>query len=189
MSAEAVEAEPRPSLLEYRARFCGDFFDRVRRRPEGEHPATGVIARLDGRRDASWTGSRSPRYCPGRTFSISRSIAASGLAESPARSRRSSARACRRSLIVLIAGALYFKFASNPYVHGALRGCAAGALGLTIGNALRAELGRTQRLDSHRLACRHRGRRHVSADAAAAGARRLRRHRESCTSIAAAKGA
>ncbi|MBV8530233.1 MAG: chromate transporter [Candidatus Eremiobacteraeota bacterium] len=39
-------------------------------------------------------------------------------------------------VIVLIAGALYFRFASNPYVHGALRGCAAGALGLTIGNAL-----------------------------------------------------
>lgn len=39
-------------------------------------------------------------------------------------------------LIVLAAGALYFKFASNPYVHGALRGCAVGALGLTIGNAL-----------------------------------------------------
>jgi chromate transporter len=39
-------------------------------------------------------------------------------------------------LIVLIAGALYFKFSTNPYVHGALRGCAVGALGLTIGNAL-----------------------------------------------------
>ncbi|MFY9720504.1 MAG: chromate transporter [Candidatus Cybelea sp.] len=38
--------------------------------------------------------------------------------------------------IVLVAGALYFQFASNPFVHGALRGCAAGALGLTIGNAL-----------------------------------------------------
>jgi chromate transporter len=38
--------------------------------------------------------------------------------------------------IVLIAGALYFRFASNPFVHGALVGCAAGALGLTIGNAL-----------------------------------------------------
>lgn len=39
-------------------------------------------------------------------------------------------------VIVLAAGALYFKYATNPYVHGALRGCAAGALGLTIGNAL-----------------------------------------------------
>ncbi len=39
-------------------------------------------------------------------------------------------------LIVLAAGALYFKFASNPYVHGGLLGCAAGALGLTVGNAL-----------------------------------------------------
>jgi chromate transporter len=39
-------------------------------------------------------------------------------------------------LIVLIAGALYFKYATNPYVHGALRGCAVGAMGLTIGNAL-----------------------------------------------------
>ena len=39
-------------------------------------------------------------------------------------------------VIVLIAGALYFKYASNPYVHGALRGCAVGALGLTLGNAL-----------------------------------------------------
>ncbi|MGA9945598.1 MAG: chromate transporter [Candidatus Cybelea sp.] len=39
-------------------------------------------------------------------------------------------------LIVLIAGALYFKYASNPYVHAALRGFAAGALGLTLGNAI-----------------------------------------------------
>src|ERR1700729_3560376 len=39
-------------------------------------------------------------------------------------------------IVVMIAGALYFKFASNPYVHGALRGCAVGALGLTVGNAL-----------------------------------------------------
>ncbi len=39
-------------------------------------------------------------------------------------------------IIVLIAGALYFKYASNPYVHGGLRGCALGALGLTVGNAL-----------------------------------------------------
>ncbi|HZZ00302.1 MAG TPA: chromate transporter [Candidatus Baltobacteraceae bacterium] len=39
-------------------------------------------------------------------------------------------------VIVLIAGALYFKYSSNPYVHGALRGCAVGALGLTLGNAL-----------------------------------------------------
>lgn len=39
-------------------------------------------------------------------------------------------------IIVLIAGALYFRYAANPYVHGALIGCAAGALGLTIGNAL-----------------------------------------------------
>ena len=39
-------------------------------------------------------------------------------------------------VIVLIAGALYFKYAANPYVHGALVGCAAGALGLTLGNAL-----------------------------------------------------
>lgn len=39
-------------------------------------------------------------------------------------------------VIVLIAGALYFKFESNPFVQGGLRGCAAGAIGLTIGNAL-----------------------------------------------------
>jgi chromate transporter len=39
-------------------------------------------------------------------------------------------------LIVLIAGALYFKYAANPYVHGALSGCALGALGLTVANAL-----------------------------------------------------
>lgn len=38
-------------------------------------------------------------------------------------------------VIVLVAGALYFAFARNPYVQGALRGCTAGALGLTIGNA------------------------------------------------------
>ncbi len=52
--------------------------------------------------------------------------------------------------IVLIAGALYFKFSSNPFVHGALRGCAAGALGLTIGNAL--ELSWDERSDWIRIA-------------------------------------
>jgi len=39
-------------------------------------------------------------------------------------------------VIVIVAGALYFKFAANPFVQGALRGCSAGALGLTVGNAL-----------------------------------------------------
>jgi chromate transporter len=39
-------------------------------------------------------------------------------------------------LIVLAAGALYFEFSSNPFVRGALRGFAAGALGLTLGNAI-----------------------------------------------------
>ncbi len=53
-------------------------------------------------------------------------------------------------LIVLLAGALYFKFASNPYVHGALRGCALGALGLTVGNAL--ELSWDERGDWMRIA-------------------------------------
>lgn len=52
-------------------------------------------------------------------------------------------------IIVLIAGALYFKFSANPYVHGALRGCAAGALGLTIANAL--ELSWDERADWLRL--------------------------------------
>ena len=52
-------------------------------------------------------------------------------------------------VIVLIAGALYFKYASNPYVHGALRGCAVGALGLTIGNAL--ELTWEERSDRLRI--------------------------------------
>ena len=51
--------------------------------------------------------------------------------------------------IILVAGALYFKFASNPFVHGALRGCAVGALGLTIGNAL--ELSWDERSDWTRL--------------------------------------
>jgi chromate transporter len=53
-------------------------------------------------------------------------------------------------IIVLIAGALYFKYASNPYVHGALRGCAIGALGLTLGNAL--ELSWDERGDWLRVA-------------------------------------
>ena len=52
-------------------------------------------------------------------------------------------------LIILFAGAMYFKFAANPYVTGALRGCAVGALGLTIGNAL--ELSWDQRRDWIRL--------------------------------------
>jgi chromate transporter len=52
-------------------------------------------------------------------------------------------------IIVLIAGALYFKYASNPFVAGALRGCAAGALGLTLGNAL--ELTWDERSDWLRL--------------------------------------
>jgi chromate transporter len=52
-------------------------------------------------------------------------------------------------LIVLVAGALYFKFASNPYVAGGLRGCAAGALGLTLANAV--ELTLDERADWLRL--------------------------------------
>src|SRR5690348_15279261 len=51
--------------------------------------------------------------------------------------------------IILIAGALYFKYASNPYVHGGLRGCAVGALGLTLGNAL--ELSWDERTDWVRI--------------------------------------
>lgn len=38
--------------------------------------------------------------------------------------------------IVMIAGALYFTFISNPWVKAALAGCAAGAVGLTLGNAV-----------------------------------------------------
>jgi chromate transporter len=38
--------------------------------------------------------------------------------------------------IVLIAGALYFRFIGNPFVRAALLGCAAGAVGLTLGNAI-----------------------------------------------------
>jgi chromate transporter len=53
-------------------------------------------------------------------------------------------------LIVLIAGVLYFRFASNPYVHGGLLGCTAGALGLTIANAM--ELTWEQRSEWIRLA-------------------------------------
>jgi chromate transporter len=52
-------------------------------------------------------------------------------------------------IIVLVAGALYFKFATNPFVQGALRGCAAGAVGLTLGNAL--ELTWDERSDWIRL--------------------------------------
>ncbi len=52
--------------------------------------------------------------------------------------------------IVLVAGALYFKYASDPFVAGALRGCAAGALGLTIGNAI--ELSWDERTDWARIA-------------------------------------
>jgi chromate transporter len=52
--------------------------------------------------------------------------------------------------IVLVAGALYFKYASNPYVHGALRGCAVGALGLTLANAL--ELSWDERSDWLKIA-------------------------------------
>ena len=62
-------------------------------------------------------------------------------------------------IIVLIAGALYFKFAKNPYVHGGLLGCAAGALGLTLGNALeltwdeRTELVTDRSRRRHRIGC------------------------------------
>lgn len=52
-------------------------------------------------------------------------------------------------IIVLVVGALYFRFASNPFVQGGLRGCAAGALGLTIGNAL--ELSWEERTDWVRI--------------------------------------
>jgi chromate transporter len=43
-------------------------------------------------------------------------------------------------VIVLIAGALYFRFIHNPFVHAALLGCAAGAVGLTLGNAIELSL-------------------------------------------------
>lgn len=42
--------------------------------------------------------------------------------------------------IVLVAGALYFRFISNPFVRAALLGCAAGAVGLTLGNAIELSL-------------------------------------------------
>jgi chromate transporter len=51
--------------------------------------------------------------------------------------------------IVLIAGALYFKYSDNPLVRGGLRGCAVGALGLTIANAI--ELSWDERTDWIRL--------------------------------------
>jgi chromate transporter len=51
-------------------------------------------------------------------------------------------------VIVLIVGALYFKFIGNSLVHAALAGCAAGALGLTVGNAF--ELSAEQRSDPWR---------------------------------------
>lgn len=38
--------------------------------------------------------------------------------------------------IVLVAGALYFRFIGNAFVRAALLGCAAGAVGLTLGNAI-----------------------------------------------------
>ncbi len=42
--------------------------------------------------------------------------------------------------IVLIAGALYFAFIGNHVVRAALMGCAAGAVGLTLANALELSL-------------------------------------------------
>jgi chromate transporter len=38
--------------------------------------------------------------------------------------------------IVLVVGAIYFKIAGIPAVHSALIGCAAGAIGLTLANAI-----------------------------------------------------
>jgi chromate transporter len=38
--------------------------------------------------------------------------------------------------IVLVVGAVYFKISAIPAVHAALIGCAAGAIGLTLANAL-----------------------------------------------------
>ncbi len=43
-------------------------------------------------------------------------------------------------VIVLIAGALYFAFIGNHLVRAALLGCAAGAVGLTLSNALELSL-------------------------------------------------
>jgi chromate transporter len=51
--------------------------------------------------------------------------------------------------IVLVAGALYFKYSNDPFVRGGLRGCAVGALGLTVANAL--ELSWDERTDWVRL--------------------------------------
>lgn len=42
--------------------------------------------------------------------------------------------------IVLLAGLLYFRFIHNPFVRAALAGCAAGAVGLTLGNAIELSL-------------------------------------------------
>ena len=80
-------------------------------------------------------------------------------------------------VIVLIAGALYFKYAANPFVAGALRGSAAGALGLTIGNALELTWDERKELVRDRAGCDHRGRRLAAAHAAAARARALRGRR------------
>lgn len=52
--------------------------------------------------------------------------------------------------IVMIAGALYFAFISNPWVKAGLAGCAAGAVGLTLGNAF--ELSIDYRKDWIRIA-------------------------------------
>jgi chromate transporter len=38
--------------------------------------------------------------------------------------------------IILLVGAIYFKIRGIPWVHAALIGCAAGAIGLTLGNAI-----------------------------------------------------
>lgn len=38
--------------------------------------------------------------------------------------------------IVLVVGAVYFKIRDNAFVHSALLGCAAAALGLTVANAI-----------------------------------------------------
>ena len=99
--------------------------------------------------EGSWTAWRWRKFCPARTSSTWRSTAARRCAGLPGAVAAFLGASVPPFVIILIAGALYFKFASNPYVHGGLRGCAVGALGLTLGNAL--ELSWDERTDWVRI--------------------------------------
>ena len=121
---------------QHRADVRRDLFDRVRRRPEGQHSPSGHDQGLDGqRRVHGRTRTRAGASRP--EHSQSRDLLRPAHAQaSRARSPRFSARAFRRSSSYCSRARSISNMRPIRTCTARLRGCAVGALGLTIGNAL-----------------------------------------------------